>query len=364
MAQGNKPGMFHTVAAGELRAERDVLLGMPTDPTTNKQTFHRVPVRSAHTESPSGDRRTRVQYVDGSKHMVQSVQGLPRLLVRFPPSFVPGIKVFEASGENDRTNLSMGFALYDYRVGPTPEEQRVLDNIDALAAFLRDTLVRCPCEKLRRMLKLDVGNMSPQVAADMMDLHVARPAADNQRSTAFTTRGVNNANSIPPRYCYVKLVAPDPAVNEVYHTYFWTVDGKRIPFDTVRSYRNFHVQPFVEIEDIFVSKAMRSLQMKLRECLVVPPAERMQHRPSVCFPERACVPEAEETDLYGTLAAPEATTVAETKPVIAIATANEEAEGKPASATVNGEEERSPKRRRANEDTASEEDVADQPEDA
>ena len=53
MAQGNKPGMFHTVAAGELRAERDVLLGMPTDPTTNKQTFHRVPVRSAQASKQS-----------------------------------------------------------------------------------------------------------------------------------------------------------------------------------------------------------------------------------------------------------------------------------------------------------------------
>ena len=164
----NKQAMFHTVLASELRADRDVFLGMPSDPTTNKQTFHRVPVRSAHTESPSGDQRTRVQFVDGNKHIVQSVQGLRRLLIRFPQSFVPGIKVFEASGENDRTNLSMGFALYDYRVGPSPEEQRVLDNIDSLAAFLRETLVRCPCDKLRRMLKLDVGNMSPQVAADMM----------------------------------------------------------------------------------------------------------------------------------------------------------------------------------------------------
>lgn len=51
---------------------------------------------------------------------------------------------------------------------------------------------------------------------------------------------------------------------------------------------NFQVQPFVEVEDVFVSKAVRSLQLKLRECLVIPPVERMQHRFSVCFPERVC----------------------------------------------------------------------------
>ena len=48
------------------------------------------------------------------------------------------------------------------------------------------------------------------------------------------------------------------------------------------------VQPYVEVEDIFVSKAVRSLQLKLRECLVGPPVERLQHRYSVCFPDRIC----------------------------------------------------------------------------
>ena len=59
---------------------------------------------------------------------------------------------------------------------------------------------------------------------------------------------------------------------------------------------NFQVQPFVEVEDVFVSKAVRSLQLKLRECLVIPPVERMQHRFSVCFPDRVCSSRTVEED--------------------------------------------------------------------
>ena len=65
----------------------------------------------------------------------QSVQGLKRLLIKFPTVFVPAVKVFEASGENDRTNLSMGFAMYDSRVGPSVEEKQILQNLDATAMF-------------------------------------------------------------------------------------------------------------------------------------------------------------------------------------------------------------------------------------
>ena len=56
------------------------------------------------------------------------------------------------------------------------------------------------------------------------------------------------------------------------------------------------VQPYVEVEDIFVSKAVRSLQLKLRECLVIPPVERMQQRYSVCFPDRMCTMETPTAD--------------------------------------------------------------------
>ena len=37
-----KPSMFNVVPAADLKAERDVFLGLPVE-TTNKQTFHRVP---------------------------------------------------------------------------------------------------------------------------------------------------------------------------------------------------------------------------------------------------------------------------------------------------------------------------------
>jgi hypothetical protein len=301
MSSVGKPNMFHVVPVEDLNAERDVFVGVPVE-TTNKQTFHRVPIRSSCTESIDEDRRLRVQMVPGSSCVVQSCQGLRRLLLKFPRVFVPGIRVFEANGDNDRTNLSMGFALYDYRTGPGPEEQRVLANLDGLAAFLRHTMMRC--DKIRRTLKLGPDNMTvqqQQVAADMMDLYVVRPAVDRGDAGGsagnFRARNGGGEDRVPSRYCYVKLVAPDPNVNEVYHTYFWTRDGKRIPFETVLAYRNFHVEPFVEIEDVFVSKAVRSLQMKLRECIVYPPAERMQQRFSVCFPERLCTKEEEDEQL-------------------------------------------------------------------
>jgi hypothetical protein len=226
--------------------------------------------------------------------VVQACQGLQRLLLRFPNAFVPGIKVFEASAEGDRTNLSMGFALYDHRVGPTPEEERVLQNIDALALFLRSNIIKC--DRIRRTLKLGPDSMTApqqQVAVEMMDLHVARPAATPMdavgRPRALDGDGASSSGgAVPSRYCYVKLVAPDPAVSEKYHTYFWTADGRRIPFETVVAYRNFHVIPLVEPEDIFVSKAVRSVQLKLREAIVIPPAERMLQRVSAFFPDRVC----------------------------------------------------------------------------
>ena len=46
--------------------------------------------------------------------------------------------------------------------------------------------------------------------------------------------------------------------------------------------------PFIEIEDVFINKMMRSLQLKVRECIVYPPPERLSVRTSVCFPGRLC----------------------------------------------------------------------------
>ena len=285
--------MFKVIPAVELNAQRDVYVGLPVE-NTNKQTFHRIPIRSSCTESDTGDRRLHVKLLPGQQNVVQSTQGLRRLLIKFPTVFVPGIKVFEANNDNDRTNMSMGFALYDSRVGPSPDETRVMENIDALAGFLRRILVQC--DRIRRTLKLGSENMTPeqqQVAADMMDLHVSRPVDTNAggRNASFSVSNRSAGTDdrpLPARYCYVKLVSPDPAISEKYHTYFWTMAGQPLNFNTVLGYRNFQVQPFVEVEDIFVSKAVRSLQLKLRECLVIPPVERMQHRYSVCFPDRIC----------------------------------------------------------------------------
>lgn len=90
------------------------------------------------------------------------------------------------------------------------------------------------------------------------------------------------------RYCYAKLVPPENNVHEMFHTYFWTPEGKSIPLAAVLGFRNFQAVPFVEVEDVFVSKAVRSMQLKLRECIVYPPAEQPSMRFSVCFPDRVC----------------------------------------------------------------------------
>ena len=258
--------LFHVVEAAQLDAERDVYVGLPVE-TTNKQTFHRVPVRASRTEA-------RVQLLPGSTHVVQSTQGLRRLLLKFPTSYCPGIKVYHGDGgEADRCNRTLGFALYDQRSGPTPEEVRVQQNIDRLASFIRGLLFRC--ERIRTTLKLGPATMAPQqqqVAAEMLDLWVARPASDDKRG----------------RYCYTKLVTADSNAPEKFHTYFWTPDGNRIPNDVVEGYRNFQIVPFVEVEDVFVSKAVRSMQLKLRECIVYPPAVQASTRFSVCFPDRVC----------------------------------------------------------------------------
>ena len=170
----------------------------------------------------------------------------------------------------------MGFALYDHRAGPTSEEASVQDNIDRLAMFIRRTLMKC--EKMRCTLKIGAARMDPkqqEIMAEAMDLWVARPATPG-------------ADGSMRRFCWPKIVMPTANIPEKYHTYFWTPNGERIPIETVQRYQNFKVVPFVEVEDVFVNKAMRSLQLKLRECIVYPPAERLSVRTSVCFPGRLC----------------------------------------------------------------------------
>lgn len=179
--------------------------------------------------------------------------------------------------------------------GPTEEESRVLRNIDDLAAHVRGTMMQC--EKIRSTLKLGPATLTMEqsqandpdkeivwhcVLADAMDLHVARPLA----ASSFNSTGEGERSR--SRYCYAKLVAPDQNVHEMFHTYFWTPDGRSLPLNQVLGYRNFQVVPFVEVEDVFVSKAVRSMQLKLRECIVYPPNEQPNMRFSVCFPDRVC----------------------------------------------------------------------------
>lgn len=284
---------FTVVHAANLNGRQDAYLGLPVE-NTNKQTFWRVPIRSSMTETLDG-RRVRIQLLPGHDRVVQNTQGMQRLVVRFPECYVPGAKVYDGSmdsgnnnnNNNERVNITMGFALYDARNGPTPEQQRVLDNIDAFAAFLRETLYSC--DKIRCALKLGPANMSPdqqRVAAEMLDVFVSRAVSAPPSSAAG---GGDNSERARSRYLYTKLVSPEtPNLPPIFHTYFYTRDGRPVPFETVLGWRNFHAEPLVEMEDVFVFKAVRSLQIKLRECLVTPPAERPNTRYSMCFPDQLC----------------------------------------------------------------------------
>lgn len=268
--------VFHVVDAADVDPERDVYIGLPVE-TVNKQTFYRLPIRSANV---GGGNERRVQMLPGSSVVVQSTQGLRRLLLRFPMSYCPRITTHVGDGDNDRTNHSIGFALYDHRAGPTPDDNRLLQSIDRLGTFIAQTMVRC--ERIRTTLKIGPANMPPaqqQVVVDYMNLCVARPASDDKHC----------------RYCYSKIVSPDSNAPEIFHTYFWTPRGERIPLEVVEGYRNFQVVPYVEIEEVFVSKAVRSLQLKLRECIVYPPIERAMVRSSVCFPDKMCSHKDAET---------------------------------------------------------------------
>ena len=168
-------------------------------------------------------------------------------------------------------SMSMGFALYDGRCGPTPDETRVMANIDALASMLALNMARC-MQIRTKVFPNARPDADARSLADSMDLFLSRPL----RSAAA-------------RYCNAKIVPPtEKRVNDLFHTYFWTPNGQSIPLDVVTGYRNFRIKPFVEVEDVFVSKAVRSIQLKLRECIVIPPLDRAPTRFSVCFPDRLC----------------------------------------------------------------------------
>jgi hypothetical protein len=300
-AANNARDMYVVCNAADLDGAQHAVMVHPIEGVGKQGHFHRVPIRAAVDTSP-GATAAMVAVEEGLR-VAPTPAGLRRLLVRFPQSFCHGIKEFDAiPGVDDRSNISMGFTLFDHRTGPTEEQARVLANIDNFSARVRRTMYGC--ERIRTTLGLGAANMpaaQQSIMADVMDLWVSKPVSDSPPPsvTHGNKRGgggavVHAVDRPRCRYCYVKVVGPSPTVNEMFLTYLWTPDGRPLSLDNVRRMQNFHVVPFVEFEDIFCNKAMRSLQMKLRECIVYPPAERATHRFSAAFPERRCTLQAAE----------------------------------------------------------------------
>lgn len=290
--------MFVVRAAADLDANRDAVLIVPTE-GNNKQNFHRVPIRAA--PDNGAPLPNTVADVAGGLRVAQTPAGLRRLLLKFPESFCHGVKEFDTT-EEERQNVSLGFALFDHRAGPTAEQARVLENIDALSGRIRRTMYGC--ERIRTMLGFGSSKMSEdkqRTLAEEMDLWISKPINEDVPPPPVNNKRGHHAAATAAveqrprcRYCYVKMVPPSPNVNDMFLTYLWTPDGRPMGFDVVRRMQNFRVVPFVELEDVFVSKALRSLQMKLRECIVIPPPERPSHRLSAAFPHRVCTREAAE----------------------------------------------------------------------
>lgn len=238
--------LFATYSAADLNPERHAVLALPTEGAKNS---HRVPIRAAADDGSA-------PFLPGKHRLVAKTPGLRRLLVKFPESYCHSIKEYDTA-EGERTNLSLGFALYDPRDGPTPEESRVIDAMDAFAAWIRSTMVGS--ERIRTTVGLGPATMSEgkqRDKAESMDLWVAKPVDEATPAVPnhAATRG-GGAGGEPPRprgrYVYVKLVAPSPTVNEMFHTYWWAPNGTPLTLDAVRRMQNFRIVPFIEMEDVF-----------------------------------------------------------------------------------------------------------------
>ena len=193
--------------------------------------------------------------------------------------------VDDATVDHADPSMSIGFALYDGRCGPTPEETRVMANIDALASMIALTMTRC-MQIRSKVFPNSRSDADAQSLADSMDLFISRQS-----------RGAT-------RYCNAKIVPQtEKRVNNIFHTYFWSPNGQSVPLDVVLGYRNFRIKPFVEVEEVFVSKAVRSIQLRLRECIVIPPLDRVSTRFSVCFPDRVCSTDAADATATGPVVA-------------------------------------------------------------
>lgn len=59
--------------------------------------------------------------------------------------------------------------MFDHRTGPTPEETRIQQNVDALASFIRRLVFRC--DKIRTTLKLGPQRMDPKQQEQGLDAY-------------------------------------------------------------------------------------------------------------------------------------------------------------------------------------------------
>lgn len=204
--------VFVVKPAAQLCGERDLILCTPQEAGPNsKQSFFRVPVRV---------RPAVPAFLSGSRDVVGSTAGLRRVLLQFPQSFCHGLREYDNVGtDSERANLTLGFALYDHRVGPTPEQTAMMRCLDDTSAWIRNTLYGT--DKIRTTLGLGPANMPPEkqrMAAEMMDLHIAKPLVEKEGggSGAGPKRpGDSEPERQRARYCYVKIVPPSPTVCEL-----------------------------------------------------------------------------------------------------------------------------------------------------
>lgn len=295
---------FRVIPAMELRPESHLVLGTPQDASgPTKATFHRVPIRARMMAAGGGAAVVSPQFVAGSTAVVGNVhQGLRRALIKLPKSHTFGINEYQnmggGGGDNDRTNVVLGVSLYDPRVGPTAEQTTVIKNLEDTALWIRQTMFASP--QIRTTLGLGPANMPEEkqrTAAELMDLAIVRyPKA----GTGGGDHHINNnkrgrdadgsAATVGAPKIYGKIVSPDGAPNipEPLLTWFWTPDGTPLTLDQVRQFRSFDVEMYVELDTVFASKSVRSVQLKVREVVVWPPAVRPTQRYSVVFQNQVC----------------------------------------------------------------------------
>ena len=270
----------------QIKADDNIVVCLPVAMELQRtgSIYHRVPIRC--TEKQCGT--AAVEMVAGAGNIAKEAKGLKRLLLRFPPVFCPGVKQYQ-SNEQDRQqqqNMSLPFALFDARKPEKSEEDNKLcTQVDAVADFIRKLVVGN--QNIRRTLNLGRSGEMTQQEVQM--------AADMLHGSIFLSRPVEEGRA---RYCYPKLVPPTTSTPTVYHTVFFKPDSSIISFDEVVAWnRGFTIEPCIEMEELFVSKTVKSLQLRVRECIVYPPETQGYTRYSVVFPDVALNPESNKRQM-------------------------------------------------------------------